>query len=264
MNIPTNLGFTAEDIANAVQRRDVIVVIDVLRCCSTIITALANSACEVIPTMTAKEARDLHQKNPDLILAGERGGIKLKGFDLGNSPLDFSYRRVNGKSIVLTTTSGSKAIISSKNAKYVFIGALLNAKAVAKATLNVASQEKTGISLISAGTDGYFALEDFIGAGAIAQSFPARDVECSDALLGALLAFQKARKSITKVLQSGCHARRLGSLGFEEDIRFCCRLNIFQIVPFFKDETIKPLAKAVERVRRTSNFQTRARSSISK
>ncbi len=242
MNIPANLGFTAEDIAKAVQRRDVIVIIDVLRCCSTIITALANTACEVIPKMTVKEACDLHQKNPELILAGERGGIKPKGFDLGNSPLDFSYQRVNGKSIVLTTTSGSKAIISSRNAEHVFIGALLNAKAVAEASLNVATQEKTGISLISAGTDGHFALEDFIGAGAIAQDFLARNVECSDTVLGALLAFQKARRSITQVLQSGCHARRLRSLGFEEDIRFCCRLNTSQTVPLFKDETIKPLA----------------------
>ena len=243
MSIPTNLGFTAKDIAKAVQRKDVIVVIDVLRCCSTIVTALANAANGVIPTRTMREARMLHQKHPELILAGERRGIKPKGFDLGNSPLEFNSQKVKGKKIILTTTSGTKAMISSKDAKYVFIGAFLNARAIAKATLNVAEQEKTGISLISTGTDGHFSLEDFICAGAIAEGFPADDAEHSDAVSAALLAFQGAHKSLTKVIQSGHHAVRLKSLGFEEDVKFCCRLNIFQIVPFFKDETIFPLAK---------------------
>ncbi len=243
MGIPTNLGFTAKDIAKAVQRKDVIVVIDVLRCSSTIIAALANAADGVIPTRTVREARMLHQKHPELILAGERGGIKPKGFDLGNSPLEFNSRKVKGKKIILTTTSGTKAMISSKDAKYVFIGAFLNARAIAKATLNIAEQEKTGISLISAGTDGHFSLEDFICAGAIAEGFPADDVEHSDAVSAALLAFQGANVSLTEVVQSGRHALRLKSLGFEEDVKFCCRLNVFQIVPFFKDETIFPLAR---------------------
>ncbi|MFB0567668.1 MAG: 2-phosphosulfolactate phosphatase [Candidatus Bathyarchaeia archaeon] len=244
MNIPINLGFTAKDIAKAVQRKDVIIAIDVLRCCSTIVTALANAADEVIPMRTVREACMLHEKYPELILAGERRGIKPKGFDLGNSPLDFSFQKVKGKNIILTTTSGTKAIIASKNAKYLFAGAFLNAKAVTKVALNIAEQEKTGISLISAGTDGHFSLEDFICAGAIAQGFSTDDVGPSDAVLAALLAFQGAHNSLTRVIQSGHHAVRLKNLGFEEDVKFCCRLNVFQIVPFLKGETIVPLTKA--------------------
>jgi len=241
LNVPTNLGFTAKDIAQAVQRGDVIVVIDVLRCCSTIVTALANAAEGVIPTKTVKEARVLHKKHPEFILAGERGGIKLKGFDLGNSPLEFSPQKVKGRHIILTTTSGSKAIILSKNAKHVFTGAFLNAEATAKAALKIAEREETGISLISAGTDGRFSLEDFICAGAIAESFPAYNIEHSDAVLAALLAFQQARQSLERAIQSGCHARYLISQGFEEDVKFCSQLNVFNLVPFLNGETVVPL-----------------------
>jgi len=203
--------------------------------------ALANAAEGVIPTKTVKEARVLHKKHPEFILAGERGGIKLKGFDLGNSPLDFSPQKVKGRHIILTTTSASKAIILSKNAKHVYTGAFLNAEATAKAASKIAEREETGISIISAGTDGRFSLEDFICAGAITESFPADIIEHSDAVLAALLAFQQARKSLERVIQSGCHARYLISQGFEEDVKFCSQLNVFIFVPFLKGETIVPL-----------------------
>ena len=241
MNVPTNLVFTAKDIAKAVQRGDVIIVIDVLRCCSTIVAALANAAEGIIPTKTVEEALVLHKKHPEFILAGERRGIKLKGFDLGNSPLDFSSQKVKGKHIILTTTSGTKAIISSKNAKYVFTGAFLNAEATAKAAFKTAEREGIGISIISAGTNGRFSLEDFICAGAIAKSLPSDNLDYSDAVLAALLAFTKARESLNRVIQSGYHARYLISQGFEEDLKFCSQLNVFKIVPFLKGENIVPL-----------------------
>ncbi len=241
MNVPTSLGLTAKDIAKSVQRGNVIIVIDVLRCCSTIVTALANAAEGVIPTKTIREARVLRKDHPEFILAGERRGIKPKGFDLGNSPLDFSPQKVKGKHIILTTTSGTKAIILSKKAKCVFTGAFLNAEATAKAALRIAEQEGTGISLISAGTNGRFSLEDFICAGAIANGFSLDNVEHSDTVLAALLAFQHARKSLDRVIQSGYHARYLISQGFEEDVKFCSQLDILKIVPFLKDETTVPM-----------------------
>jgi len=241
LNIPTNLLFTAKDIVKAVQRGDVIIVIDVLRCCSTIVAALANAAEGIIPTKTVGEALILHKKHPEFILAGERRGIKPEGFDLGNSPLEFSPQMVKGKHIILTTTSGTKAIILSKNAKYVFTGVFLNAEATANAALKTAEREGTGVSIISAGTNGRFSLEDFICAGAIVESFPSNNVEHSDAVLAALLAFQQARESLNMVIQSGYHARYLISQGFEEDVKFCSQLDVFKLVPFLKGETIIPL-----------------------
>jgi len=241
LSVPTNLGFAVRDIAKAVQREDVIVVIDAFRSCSTIVAALANAAEGVTPTRTVKEALMLHKKHPKFILAGERSGIKLKGFHLGNSPLEFSPQKVKGKHIILTTTSGTKAIISSKKAKYVLAGAFLNAEATAKSAERIAEKEGTGVSLISAGTNGRFSLEDFICAGAIAKSFPGNNIAHSDAVLAALLAFQRARQSLNSVLQSGYHARYLASRGFEEDVKFCSRLDVFKLVPFLDRGTLVPL-----------------------
>lgn len=245
MSIPTYLGFTPKDITKAVQREDVIIVIDVLRCCSTIVTALANAAEGVIPTKTVEEARALHRKHPEFILAGERRGIKLKGFDLGNSPLEFSPRKVKGKHVILTTTSGTKAVISSKRAKYVFTGAFLNAEATAKAASKIAMWKETGISIISAGTDNHFSLEDFVCAGAIAKSLLADNIEYSDAVLAALLTFQQARQSLERAVQSGFHARYLISQGFEEDVKFCSQLNVLNLAPFLNGETVVPLKGSI-------------------
>jgi len=240
LNISVSLGFAAKGITKVVQREDVIIVIDVLRCCSVIITALTNGAEGVIPTKTVREAWALHKKHPEFILAGERRGIKPRGFHLGNSPIEFSPERAKGKRIILTTTSGTKAIVSAKDAKHVFIGAFLNAGAVSNEASKIAEREEIGISLILAGASGRFSLEDFICAGAIAEGLPADKVECSDAVLGALLAFRQVRESLNIVVQLGRHAQYLKGLGFEEDVKFCSRLNVFEIVPLLKGETIVP------------------------
>lgn len=241
LKVSINLRFAASEAARAVHEGDVIIVIDVLRCCSTIVTALVNGAEGVIPVNTVKEARMLHREHPEMLLAGERNGVRPKGFDLGNSPPEFTSQRVKGKQVILTTTSGTKAIVLSRNAKCLLTGAFLNAEATAKASFEIAEKDKAGISLVPAGTDGQLSLEDFICAGAIAEAFPADEVEHSDAALAASLAFRQAYRSLSRVVWSGSHARRLESLGFGEDVEFCCRCNAFQISPILQDNIILPV-----------------------
>jgi len=237
-----SLEFSAKDAVKAVQRGDAVIVIDVLRCCSTIITALAKGAEGVIPTKTVNEARRLHKKHPGHILAGERGGIKPRGFDLGNSPLEFSPQAIGGKRIIFTTTSGTKAIVLSQKTEWVLIGALLNAEATAEAALKIVEKEKSGISLVLSGREGkHFSLEDFLCAGLIVEKLPTDRVELSDAALGSWLAFQQSRRSLHETIQDGHHARYLKSIGFEEDTRFCSRVNIFDIVPIYRNGIIIPL-----------------------
>ncbi len=212
-----------------------------MRCCSTIVTALANGATSIIPVKTIPEARRLKKKYPEFIIAGERKGLKPKDFTLGNSPLEFSPRKVGGREIILTTTSGTKAISLSRKGKWVLIGAFLNAKAVAKTSLEIAEKEKTGISLVLAGKEEHFSLEDFLCAGAIAESFPTERVELSDAVIAALLSFKEALDSLKKAIQQGSHAQYLEKKGFENDVEFCSKMNIFNIVPFLKEGRIVPL-----------------------
>jgi len=240
-----SLEFFAKDTVKAVERGEVIVIIDALRCCSTIVTALANGATCIIPIETIPEAQRLRKRYPEFVIAGERKGLKPKGFTLGNSPLEFSYEVVKGRAIILTTTSGTKAISSSKKGKWVLVGAFLNAKAIAEVSLKIAEKEGTEISLVLAGKEGQFSLEDFLCAGAIAEDFPAERVELDDAVRAALLSFKGARHSLKKVIQQGSHAQYLEKKGFENDVEFCSKMNIFTVVPFLKKEKIVPLETSI-------------------
>jgi 2-phosphosulfolactate phosphatase len=239
--LTVNLEFAAKDAVKAVRRGDIIIVIDVLRCSSTIVTALANGAKGIIPVETIKEAWTHHRKHPEFLLAGERKGLKPKEFDLGNSPLDFSPETVKEKNIILTTTSGTKAISSAKKGRKVLVGAFLNVEAVAEAALKIAEKSQAGISIVLSGRIGHFSLEDFLCAGAIVQSLLTKKVELSDAALASLLAFQKALESLSTIVQRGSHARYLESIGLKEDVLFCSRMNVFQVVPVLEGETIIPL-----------------------
>ncbi|MDH5450099.1 MAG: 2-phosphosulfolactate phosphatase [Candidatus Bathyarchaeota archaeon] len=236
-----NLGFFTEDTVKAVKRRDVMVVIDALRCCSTIVTALANGATDITPVKTISEARRLKKKHPEFVIAGERKGLKPKKFALGNSPLEFSPENVRGRRIILTTTSGTKAILLSEQGKWVLIGAFLNARAVAEASLKIAENEKTGVSFVLAGKEGQFSLEDFLCAGAITESFPPGKAQLSDTAIVSLLSFERARRSLKKVIQRGSHAQYLKSKGFGDDVAFCARMNVFNIVPFLEKGRTVPL-----------------------
>lgn len=238
---PVNLEIFAKDASKAVRRGDVIIVIDVLRCSSTIIAALANGAKGIIPAKTLREARAYRQEHPEFMLAGERKGMKPRGFDLGNSPLEFSPETIREKHVILTTTSGTMAISLAKNGRWTLIGALLNVKAVVEAAMKIAEKEQTGISLVLAGKKGHFSLEDFLCAGAIVGSLPTERVKHSDDALAALLAFQQARGSLSRIVQLGNHAQFLESLGFEEDVKFCCQLDAFAVVPVYKGGVIVPL-----------------------
>ena len=236
--VSVSLELSAKDAVKAVSRGDVLVVIDVLRCCSTIVTALANGAKEVIPTKTIEEAQALHKKYPEFLLAGERKGQMPKGFDLGNSPLEFSSNIVKEKHVVLTTTNGTKVICLSKNARWVLIGAFFNAETVAKTAFEIAQKEKIGISFVLSGTHGRFSLEDFMCAGAIVENLLADKIECSDAVLAASLTFQQSCRQLTKIIRYGSHAQYLKDIGHEEDVKFCCQLNAYPVVPVYKAESI--------------------------
>jgi 2-phosphosulfolactate phosphatase len=236
--VPLSLETSPKDIVKAVNRGDVLVVIDVLRCCSTIVTALAHGAKAVIPKDTVRDAKAHHKKHPESLLAGERRGVKPRGFDMGNSPLEFSPNTVRERQIVLTTTNGTKAICLSKNSKWTLIGAFLNAKAVAEMAFSIAQRETVGVSFVLSGTHGRFSLEDFICAGAIVEKLPTNRIDCSDAVMAAVLAFQQSQEWLTRIIHRGSHAQYLEDIGHEEDVKFCCRLNAYPVVPVYKPEGI--------------------------
>jgi len=238
MVVKVNLEFTAKDAAEAVKRGDVIVVIDVLRCSSSIINAFANGTKRIIPVRTLREAYRLKSEYPDSLLAGERGGLKPKGFDLGNSPLEFIREKVQGKTLIFTTTSGTAALSRCRSAKFVLVGGFLNLSSAASRAIKTAWREEKDISIVLSGRRGHFSLEDFLCGGAFAEKLIESAAVLLDSALASLFSFKQAKDSLLDHVMKGEHARDLAKLGFEEDVKFCCQVDVFDVVPSLKNGAI--------------------------
>jgi len=230
-----DVEFVARDAVRAVKRGDLIIMVDVLRYSSSTVSALANGAKAVIPAGTMKEACRLRELHSDFLLVGERKGRKPRGFDLGNSPLEFVREVVEGRTLVMTTTSGTAALIRCRGAEHVLVGAFLNAGAVAEKAVEIVGRSGVDVSFVLAGERGLFSLEDFLCAGAIASKFPAGGFDFSDKALAAVLSFEHVRDALGEYVMKSRHARHLVELGFEKDIEFSCKLDHSGVVPVFRD-----------------------------
>lgn len=235
MVVPVDVELVAQNADKASKRGDLVIVIDVVRATTSIITALSNGAKSVIPVQTVKEAMQLRRKHPDYLLAGEREGVKPKGFDLDNSPLSLTKENVEGKSLIMSTTNGTKALVRSKGSRWVLVGAFVNADAVARKSNEIASKNNVGISFVLAGQENHFALEDFICAGGIIDRLPKGAVEFSDKTLGALLAYNSAKHNLQENIRKSKHAQELLKIGFGKDIEFACQIDLYSIVPCYKN-----------------------------
>ncbi len=236
------LGFSVKDATKAAEKKNVIIIVDVLRCSSTIISLLAKGAKEIFIAKSLREAKELHLKLKNSILVGERHGFKPKGFNFGNSPLEFTEEDVKGKTIILTTTSGAKAIYATKSNEFNFIGAFLNVNFVSKAAFEKAKEKSTSISLIASGKKSEFSLEDFICCGAIASeliNFEA--VKADDGVKAAILTWNYAKQNLKEIIKSGNHAKYLIEKGFEKDVEFCSNINALNIVPVYRNGVIQKL-----------------------
>lgn len=205
----------------SVVKDETVVVVDVLRATSTIVTALANGAKEVIPVKTVEEA--LKRKERDVLVCGERNAKKIEGFDLGNSPLEYKSELVLGKTIVLTTTNGTQ-VIERVEGDSVIAASFLNVSAVVEYL-----KEKENITIVCAGTSGDFSLEDFLLAGMIVKRMKREDL--LDGALVAMRYFESVQNIREEIKRFSSHAKRLISLGFEKDVDFCTTEDLFHEVP---------------------------------
>jgi 2-phosphosulfolactate phosphatase len=195
------------------------VVIDVIRATSTIVTALASGTRSVFAVAKVEDALEWKAANPEAILAGERGGQPLEGFDLGNSPEDFTPERVKGRRIILTTTNGTQALAACLGARTVIAGALLNLDAVAARLREVGPPW----IIVCAGCNGEFGVDDAIVAGALAEALD------QDHYFVPL--WRSVRRELTETLTNCEAGRELQRVGLEKDIPFCAKLNQYSIVP---------------------------------
>lgn len=230
-----NLMPRVEDIISEDIKGSSVIVIDMLRATSVIVTALNNGAKCVIPALTTEDARSIKQKHDNAVLGGERKGIRIEGFDGGNSPLEYTREFIEGKTLIITTSNGTRAIKGCSGAKEIFIGSMLNGRLAAIR----ASESACDVSIVCSGTLGRFSLDDFLCAGYIIEELlKNKCYGMSDIAFLARYTFAENRDNIGRFIKNAAHYRYLAGIGAEEDAKYCCSMDIIDIVPEYKDGII--------------------------
>lgn len=210
-----------------------VVVTDILRATTTITVALANGASSVAPVLTPTDAFHFAHQAPNTIIGGEREGIKVDGFDLGNSPREYTKSVVAGRPIVLTTTNGTRTLHACQSAQSVFIGCFLNLQSL----IDYLKRATGEVVIACSGREGSFCLEDAVFAGACAQGLKcdADDIGCdfqlTDAAEAARILFHENHHDLVGMMKKCCHGRNLTSIGLGDDLEFCAQTNIIDTVP---------------------------------
>ncbi|MBW2260158.1 MAG: 2-phosphosulfolactate phosphatase [Deltaproteobacteria bacterium] len=194
--------------------RGTVVIIDVFRASNTILMLLDRGASSVIPVMKVKEAFDLKKLHPECLLAGERKGITIDGFDMGNSPHDASQMNLVGKNVILTTSGGTRATWHARHAERILVGSFGNARAL---VAMLRQSDSPFLTWLAVGTEGVSrAIEDDL---------------CAQYLKGIAEGKPQNPDSMIKRIMDGEGAARLRRLGQEDDFSYCLATDLFDFVP---------------------------------
>ncbi len=228
----------------------VVAVIDVLRASTSIAIALANGARSVVPVEDVDEAitRSKQFEHTQVRLAGERKMQPISGFDMGNSPLEFASEAVSGCTVVITTTNGTKALTGLQGARDIVVASYVNLSAIS-AMLRAAARADTDISIVCAGTEGHFSLEDAACAGRYVRSImkPSASIAANDAARACELIDRKYGDNIAKIFKDSTHGQALFEAGFAGDLVACAAVDSHPVVPVFQDRQITRLGPDRER-----------------
>ena len=228
----------------------VVAVIDVLRASTTIAAALMNGARTIIPMESPDDVvtRSKQFERGEILLAGERRMKKMDGFDLGNSPLEHTREAVEGQTVLLTTTNGTKALLAVQGARDVVVASYVNLTAVS-AMLRGAVRGGADLTLVCAGQDRQFALEDAACAGRYVHSVSKRlsGLDVNDAALAASLIDRKYGDNLMRLFNTAAHGRALAAAGFGADLIACAAVDSYPVIPIYQDRQITKLGPERER-----------------
>ena len=226
-----------------------VIIVDVLRASTTVATALGNGAKTVIPLEGPDEviSRSKEFARSQTLLAGEQKMHPITGFDLGNSPQTFTPEVVGGKTILITTTNGTRALLGVQGARDIVIASYVNFTAVL-AMMKVAASSNTDIAIICAGEEGSFTLEDSACAGRYVRAIPKRAaLAVNDAAAASVLIEKKYGDNIAKVFKESTHGQALESAGFGDDLAAAAEVDSYPVVPIWQDRQITKLGPERER-----------------
>jgi 2-phosphosulfolactate phosphatase len=220
-----------------------VAVVDVLRASTSIATALGNGARTVIPLEGADEVivRSKDFTRSQILLAGEQKMLSIPGFDLGNSPQAFTPEVVEDKTILITTTNGTRALLGVQGARDIVIASYVNFTAVLT-LMKVAAGTNTDIAIVCASEEGSFTLEDAACAGRYVRAIPKRaSMELNDAALASVMIEKKYGDNIAKVFKESTHGQALQEAGFGADLAACAEVDSYPVVPIYQDRQITKL-----------------------
>lgn len=233
--VRVDVAFTPAAISSDSLQSRAVAVIDVFRAATTVITAIANGARSIVPVLTPDEARTRAGGFPssDVLIGGERHGEPISGFDLGNSPLEYTPARVGGKVVVLTTTNGTRALATASRAA---VCAFVNVGEVARWALT----QGRDLTVICAGESGNLSLEDSVCAGMLLDRIAETGTAIveSDAARAARILSAYYRDRLDSLLRDSAWARRLAGAGRAADLAACLRVGILSHVPLLQDGAI--------------------------
>ena len=215
---------------------DCAIAVDVLRATTTMATVLAagGEAIQVFSDLDTLELVSADWDADKRLRAGERGGAKVEGFDLGNSPLDCTEKLVKGRRLFISTTNGTRALQRIQSAPAVLAAAFVNRAAVVNYLL--AKQPET-VWIVGSGWEGTYSLEDTACAGAICHSVlqqtntPLDELAGNDEVVGAISLYEQWRDRLVELFYQASHGKRLLRLGCDEDIRYCAQVDILDVLP---------------------------------
>ncbi len=239
---------TAQSVPEKETGTHVVVAIDVLRACSTIVTALCRGARGVVPVPdldhAAKIASNLDPSS--YLLGGERGGYRIDQYHCGNSPLEYTREVVRGRTVILSTTNGTVAMHKGRKAERLLVGCFLNIDRVVEAVC----ASGRDLIIICSGQKGQVSLEDTLCAGYLLDKLwnGARPAGVSDATRMAFALYDSHRHCLDATLREGAHAQWLASKGFGEDVDYCFRFNALPVLPRYRDNRIVLDKKELSRI----------------
>ena len=222
-------SFLLPDFVDSRDLVSTVVVIDVLRATTTICTALSEGALFVKPFLSVDETFQFADQNEDgtVLTGGERDGIKVPGFQLGNSPLEYSREKIENKIVAFTSTNGTKAMHKCASINNVVLGSFCNLSTVCS---HIGQEDK--VDLVCAGTNGEVTLEDSLFAGAVVDFFCEQsEPNLNDQAEICRSLWKTGSNDLVQSLKKSQGGRNLLSLDKEEDIKFAARIDSLTMVP---------------------------------
>jgi 2-phosphosulfolactate phosphatase len=224
-----------------------VAVIDVLRASTTIAAALHHGARNVVPLESADEVstRAKQLDRSEVILGGERKMLAIDGFDAGNSPLEYTREKVEGKTVLLTTTNGTAAFAGLSGAREIVVACYANFTAVAR-VLRQATKQGADVTLLCAGRDKMFSLEDAACAGRFVKAVVRRATTAAlgDGAVACLLVDRRYGDNLARLFGDAEHGRALAEAGFAADLEACAKIDAYPVVPVYQDRQLAALDTA--------------------